>query len=208
MHFQETVMQANGLHEQSNMENNHDQLIRGLKAGNKLVFEEIFNTWYDPLVRYCMQRLYSQEDAEEIVQDIFIKLWVRREELNYSPSLKSYLYRTALNRIINFKEHQEVRNAHRTHVLSASNYASGESNSINTKEIQWLAAEAVNSMPKKRKMVYELSRRDGLSYTEIAEKMGVSVKTVEAHLTAALVQMRTHLKDYLPAAVILLSFLI
>jgi RNA polymerase sigma-70 factor (family 1) len=208
LHFQETVVQANGLHKQSNMENNHDHLIRGLRAGNRQVFEEIFNTWYDPLVRYCMQRLYSQEDAEEIVQDIFIKLWVRREELNYSPSLKSYLYRTALNRIINFQEHQQVRNAHRTHVLTESNHVSSESASINAKEIQWLAAEAVNSMPKKRKMVYELSRRDGLSYAEIAEKMGVSVKTVEAHLTAALVQMRTHLKDYLPVAVILLSFLI
>jgi RNA polymerase sigma-70 factor (ECF subfamily) len=192
-------MQANGLHEQSNMENNHDHLIRGLRAGNRQVFEEIFNTWYDPLVRYCMQRLFNQEDAEEIVQDIFIKLWVRRKELNYSPSIKSYLYRTALNRIINFKEHQQVRNAHRTHVLAASNYISDDSSSINAKEIQWLAAEAVNSMPKKRKMVYELSRRDGLNYAEIAEKMGVSVKTVEAHLTAALVQLRTHLKDYLPA---------
>lgn len=198
MHFQETVVQANGLQEHRNMENNHDHLIRGLRAGNRQVFEEIFNTWYDPLVRYCIQRLYNQEDAEEIVQDIFIKLWVRREELNYSPSIKSYLYRTALNRIINFKEHQQVRNAHRTHVLAASNYADGDSSSINAKEIQWLAAEAVNGMPKKRKMVYELSRRDGLSYAEIAEKMGVSVKTVEAHLTAALMQLRTHLKDYLP----------
>jgi RNA polymerase sigma-70 factor (ECF subfamily) len=205
LHFQEKVVQANGLHEQSNMENNHDHLIRGLRAGNRQVFEEIFNTWYDPLVRYCMQRLYSQEDAEEIVQDIFIKLWVRRAELNYSPSIKSYLYRTALNKIINFKEHQEVRNTHRTHVLAASNSVSSESGSISTKEIQWLAAEAVNSMPKKRKMVYELSRRDGLSYAEIAEKMGVSVKTVEAHLTAALVQLRTHLKDYLPALAFLIA---
>ena len=172
-------------------------MIKGLKAGNRQVFEEIFNTWYEALVRYCVQKVYMQEDAEEIVQDIFIKLWTKREELNINVSLQAYLYRTALNRVINFKQHQEVRQSHREHVLTVHRETSPHTDSISEKEIQRLAAEAVRKMPEKRRMVYELSRRDGLKYAEIAEKLNISVKTVEAHLSAALEHLRMHLKDYL-----------
>jgi RNA polymerase sigma-70 factor, ECF subfamily len=173
------------------------RFIEGLKAGNRQVFEEIFNAYYEALVRYCFQKLYSKENAEEIVQDVFIKLWLKRDELNINISLQAYLYRTVLNRVINFKQHLEIRSAHRDHVLTSHREEVYHTGSITEKEIQRLAAEAVSRMPEKRRLVYELSRRDGLKYTEIAEKLNISVKTVEAHLSAALEKLRVHLRDYL-----------
>jgi RNA polymerase sigma-70 factor, ECF subfamily len=203
LQYQETATEIKKSPKSGAMDSHQHQLMQGLKSGDRKVFETIFNTYYDPLVRYCMQRVYSQEDAEEIAQDIFIKLWVKRNELLITTSLQSYLYRTALNKVINYKEHHDVRKAHREHVLATSSDESQEAALFSTKEIQLLAAEAVSNMPKKRRQVYELSRRDGLTYAEIAGQMGIAVKTVEAHLTAALEQLRNHLKDYL--SIIILS---
>lgn len=186
------------------MQDDHTQHIKGLKEGDRKVFEAIFQTWYEPLSRYCIIRIGNQEDAEEIVQDIFVKLWIKREALNINTSLKSYLYRMALNKIINHQEHLKVRFSHRAHVMAGNNHPEPESSAITQKEIQSLAALAVEDMPKKRRMVYEYSRKEGLSYAEIAREMDISIKTVEAHLSASLEHMRRYLKDYLTAIFIMI----
>lgn len=179
------------------MQNIPDYQIQGLKQGDKKVFEEIFNTWYEPLCRYCIQRMGNQEEAEEIVQEIFVKLWIKRNDIHINTSLKSYLYRMALNAIINQQEHLKVRLSHQEHVKSESRNTMSDLSLIGTKEIESLAALAISNMPKKRRMVYEFSRTKGLTYAEIAEEMNISVKTVEAHLSAALQNLRQYLKDYI-----------
>jgi RNA polymerase sigma-70 factor, ECF subfamily len=189
------------------MEENNKLFIEALKQGDKKVFQQIFDTWYEPLCRFCYFRMGVQEDAEEIVQDIFVKLWVKRNELEIKTSLRSYLYRTALNRIINHQEHLKIRLNHFEYVISANRNDPYQSDGVYEKEIQTLAAMAVRNMPARRRTVYELSRRDGLTYAQIAEKMGISVKTVEAHLSAALEQLRVYLKDYLVPVVISLPII-
>jgi RNA polymerase sigma-70 factor, ECF subfamily len=182
-----------------NMQADQTQFVEGLKNGDRKVFQQIFDTYYEPLCRYCIQRIANQEDAEEIVQDIFVKLWTKRQELQIDLSLRAYLYRTALNRIINYGDHLKIRKIHHDYVLSGSNSIANQSDELLKQEIQLLAAEAVNAMPEKRREVYLLSRHDGLKYNEIAQRLDVSVKTVEAHLSKALEQMRVYLKDYIPA---------
>ncbi len=180
------------------MENDQARLIQGLKVGNQSVFKEIFNLYYEPLSKYCYLRMNSAEEAEELVQDIFVKLWQKRESLQINTSLKAYLYRTALNRIINYQDHLRVRREHETHVKLSNSDTIEPTDVLQAAEIQFLVQEVISIMPEKRRLVYELSRRDGLKYSEIAEKLGVSVKTVEAHLSKALEQLRQQLKDYLP----------
>ncbi|TVQ13692.1 MAG: RNA polymerase sigma-70 factor [Bacteroidetes bacterium] len=179
------------------MESEKIHHIEGLRNGDRNIFEEIFNTWYEPLCRYCIIRVGNQEEAEEIVQDIFVKLWVKREELNITTSLKSYLYRMALNKIINHQEHLKVRLSHREHEMAKSNSSDAYGSDIHQKEIQSLVAAGIEDMPPKRRKVYEYSRNEGLSYADIAKEMDISVKTVEAHLSAALEHLRKYLKDYL-----------
>ncbi len=181
------------------MQVDQTRFVEGLKNGDRKVFQQIFDAYYDPLCRYCMQRIANQEDAEEIVQDIFVKLWTKRQELKIDLSLRAYLYRTALNRIINYGDHLKIKKIHQDHILSGNSSIANQSDELLKQEIQLLAAEAINAMPEKRREVYLLSRHDGLKYNEIAERLDVSVKTVEAHLSKALEQMRVYLKDYIPA---------
>ncbi len=187
------------------MESEKIHHIEGLKNGDRKIFEEIFNTWYEPLSRYCIIRTGNQEEAEEIVQDIFVKLWIKREELTITTSLKSYLYRMALNKIINHQEHLKVRLSHQEHEMAKSNSSDSYGSDIHQKEIQSLVALGVDDMPPKRRMVYEYSRKEGLTYAEIAGKMNISVKTVEAHLSAALEHLRKYLKDYLVPLLLLFT---
>ncbi len=185
------------------MQEKNEHYIKGLQSGDKQVFGELFGAYYEPLCRFCMQRGCSRDTAEEIVQEIFVKLWVKRKSIKVSTSINAYLYRMALNTIINQKKHLEVKALHRARVMdfqvTDTNYFQG----MEEKEISRLASEAVASMPEKRRMVYELSRGEGLKYSEIAQAMGISVKTVEVHLSAALKHMRKQLKDYLPICFLL-----
>jgi RNA polymerase sigma-70 factor (ECF subfamily) len=185
------------------MEKVHALWLDGLRAGNEKIFQEIFNTYYEPLCRFSLNRLENQEEAEELVQDVFVKLWIKREELLIQQSLKAYLYRMVQNRIINRSEHNKIRKIHQQHVLSNQHENSVSENDFHEEELNNLAAMAVESMPEKRRQVYELSRKKGLKYSEIAEKMGISVKTVEVHLGKALDHMRVYLKDYLVVLVYL-----
>ena len=179
------------------MEEKEVSFLEGLRNGNRKIFEQIFHTYYEKLVRFCYYRMGVQEDAEEIVQDIFVKLWIKRNELDIHISLNSYLYRTALNRIINYQEHQKIKLTHRENVINSNQIDTSHRFIYSEREIKQLSAMAVSSMPKRRREVFELSREGGLSYKEIANKLDISVKTVEAHLSAALDHMRFHLRDYL-----------
>lgn len=186
------------------IEKNND-LLSGLKSGDKKIFKEIFNTYYEPLVRFCMQRIKNQQDAEEIAQDIFVNLWSKREEISITSSLSGYIFRSARNRIINLSQHEKVKINHREQVIARSNESGYETDHFTKKEIGLLVKETVNSMPEKRKKVYLLSRNQGLKYTQIGEQMNISVKTVEAHISAALNQLRTTLKDYLQLFLLLIK---
>ncbi len=189
------------------MDVEQNQLITGLRAGDKKVYQKIFDTFYEPLCNYCMSRIQSQEDAEEIVQDIFVKLWVKRDELNIAQSLRAYLYRMALNKIINYTEHHKVRRIHQAETLATHSPHNDQISVIQENEIQQIVFETVDSMPPKRRAVYELSRHEGLKYAEIAEQLDISIKTVEAHLSKALEQLRIALKDYLPVLMATISLL-
>jgi RNA polymerase sigma-70 factor (ECF subfamily) len=171
--------------------------LNGLKNSDRKVFRQIFETWYDPLLRYCSLRTGDAQEAEEIVQDIFVKLWEKRHELQINSSLRSYIFRIALNKIINHQEHLKIRLQHREYTMQSGWQNNSWSEGFPEKEIRDLAAIAVGNMPARRRSVYELSRNEGLKYSEIAERLNISVKTVEAHLSAALQQLRVSLQDYL-----------
>jgi len=183
-----------------------NDLIAGLRSGDKKIFKEIFDAYYEPVVRFCMQRTGNQQDAEEIAQDIFVMLWSKREEMSITSSLSGYIFRSAKNRIINLSQHEKVKISHREHVIARSNEGGYETDHFTEKEIGSLVKETVNSMPEKRKKVYLLSRKQGLKYAEIGEQMNISVKTVEAHMSAALTQLRFTLKDYIQMLLLFINF--
>ncbi|MDP3462158.1 MAG: RNA polymerase sigma-70 factor [Bacteroidales bacterium] len=185
------------------MDNHHFRLIQGLTKGDRRVFEEIFNTYYAPLCSYCLRYVSGPEEAEEIVQDLFFKLWVKRNELAINTSLQAYLYRAVRNYALNYLKHKKTHKEFEDYVgfqtqQTSVNPVSG----LEEDEMQHIMKLAVLSLPEKRREIFEMSRYDGLKNAEIAEKLNLSLKTVENQMTRAFEQLRVVLREYLPVLLV------
>jgi len=189
------------------MENIQDKLITGLREGDQKVFDKIFNAFYAPLCRYCLSMVHDQFVAEEIVQDLFCKIWIRRNELEIETSLKAYLYRAVFNHSLNYLNHLKIEDNYRQYigfqVISTNN---PPHEMLEEKDIQRILSLAIMKMPEKRRKIFEMSRIHNMKYDEIAQKLNISVKTVESQISNALQYLRKVLSEvlgvWLPTAVV------
>ncbi len=175
----------------------HWQLIR---EGNKTEFETVFKLYYKPLCDYACTFMKDQDESEEIVQHIFYTIWYKKETLEITTSLKAYLYRAVYNECLNKLKHAKIKLAH-AEDYKHSVYSTGINNvseRIEGMELSTKIQTALNTLPEQCGHVFKLSRFENLKYAEIAQKLGISVKTVENHMGKALKLMREQLKEYLP----------
>ena len=173
------------------MENIQDKLIDGLKKGDQKVFNDIFEAYYAPLCRYCNQIVYDPDVAEEIVQDLFCKIWIKREELEITTSLKSYLYKAVLNHSVNHLNYTKLEDKYREYIgFNLNEGFDSPIDMLNEEDIRQILSLALMKMPEKRRMIFEMSRKEDMKYSEIAEKLNISQKTVEAQMTKALDYLR------------------
>lgn len=174
-------------------------VLAALKEGDKQVFEQVFREHYRVLVGYGMKMLKEQEGAEEIVQDIFCKLWESREKLEIKTSLKSYLFRAVHNRCLNQIKHIDIRENYKENNQARINDEEQHfSERYDKFELQQQIDNAINTLPTERQRIFRMSRFDGMKYQQIADELGISIKTVEAQMGKALKTLREELKDYLP----------
>ncbi len=162
-------------------------------------FEELFQLHYKALARASFRIVNDKDIAEDIVQDIFCKLWEKREEIHITTSLKSYLYQSTINHSLN-NIRKVKRSDERENAFVSSHSSQEESNAesqMAVKEIQELVNEAVDLLPNACRKVFVLSRFEHLSYKEIASHLGISPKTVDNQMVKALKHLRTHLKVYI-----------
>ena len=177
--------------------------MSALRANDQNAFEMIFRTWYSPLCNFANSFLKDKDESEEIVQNAFVAFWEKRSQIQIDTSLKSYLYRSIRNACLNAIKHEKVKRAHADHALS--NYAlAEESDSALTGELENRIEKAMAALPEQCQLVFRMSRIEELKYAEIAEQLGISIKTVENHMGKALRIMREELKDYL---ILLLFFM-
>lgn len=177
-------------------------VITSLKQGDERVYEQVFRSHYKALCGYATKFLKEKEGAEEIVQDIFFKLWEKRESLEINSSLKSYLFRSVHNRCLNQVKHIDIRENYKAD--NEARIRSEEENfseHFNQFELQQQIKKAIDTLPEQRQKIFKLSRFEGLKYREISEQMQLSEKTVEAQMSKALKTLREELKDYLPVIV-------
>jgi len=181
------------------MDNDQLRLIQGLTRGDKQVFGEIFHLYYAPLCTYCMRFVNSQEEAEEIVQTLFLKLWSKHDQLFVNTSLQAYLYRAVLNYALNYLKQLKTHKEFEQYIgFQTKDRATNPDNTLEENDMQRIMKIAVLSLPEKRREVFELSRFEGLKNHEIAQKLNISVKTVENQMTKAFEHLREVLRDYLP----------
>lgn len=167
-----------------------------IAAGDRAAFEALFRLHYRPLCAFAVQYVKDTDKAEDLVQDLFFRLWLDRAKLAITTSLKAYLFASVRNRCLN-----EVKSAGRVRVLNeeADEHAMDEERSEDehTERIARVQA-AIELLPEERRKVFKLSRYEGLKYHEIAARLGISVKTVENQMGKALKSLREELADLVP----------
>ena len=171
-------------------------LLNQIAEGNEKAFESLFKTWYGPLCLFAARLLKDNDLAEEIVQNVFVKIWEKREELAINTSLKNYLLAAVRNQCFNQIERRKVRDQHIRKILTESNQEPASPDDFLEPEVVRKIEESILSLPEKRREIFRLSREEGLKYREIAERLHLSVKTVEAQMGLALKTLREKLRDF------------
>ncbi len=182
------------------------QVFTALRQGNESAFEMLFKTYYKPLCNYAYSFLNDRDEAEEVVQAAFIGVWDKRHSIEIQTSMKSYLYRMVRNACLNVIKHVKVKKAHANYQMAGGEPVHEEvSQSVLSSELEEKIHSATKTLPEQCRIVFQLSRFEKLKYSEIAEQLDISVKTVENHMGKALKIMRAQLKDYLPLLLIFIK---
>ena len=172
-----------------------ERLIRG----DERAFDEIFRAWYSPLVRAAETLLRDRAVAEEIVQEVMLELWRRRERLDPNGAPQAYLFQATRNRALNHLRHLQVQRRSAPKLAASEAREATAPSRLVAQEIDAALREALDALTPRCREVFEMSRVQGLKYGEIAETLGVSVKAVEAQMGKALRTLREHLAPWLPA---------
>lgn len=183
---------------QAAQEGQEAPLLARLRAGDESAFDVVFRSHYGSLVGFAESLLHSREAAEDLAQDVMLELWRRREQLVLTDSLRSYLLRAVRNRA--FNEIRRVKTAKRKEPLVRADEATPALGALRLEdeELDAAIAGAVDALPAPLRETFVMSRREGLKYQEIATRLGVSVKTVEARMGKALKELRDRLAAWLP----------
>ncbi len=171
-------------------------LFDRIKKGDEKAFETFFHKYYGQLCLYATKIINNNSAAEEIVQDFFVKIWEKREHTNIETSIKNYLFRSIKNLCINYIQHNKTKIQYAQKVISEIENNFADENSFPEIELSQKIEESINSLPEKRKEIFRLSRQEGLKYKEIAEKLNISIKTVETQMSLAIKTLRDILKNY------------
>ncbi len=167
------------------------KLIIGLKEGKKSSYKILFTKYYAPFVRFVEKIITDKQSAEDIIQDVFTRIYLNRDSLDENLCLESYIFVLARNAALNYlKSHNKV-----LLVEYDDNMVSSVRSDSDTlfNELSDSIRNEIHSMPEKRRKVFLLSRKNNLSNKEIAKNMNISEKTVERHITLALSKLKKNL---------------
>ncbi len=172
-------------------------IIKKIKEGDIRTFEAVFKQYYTPLCLFVTGIIKEHDVAEEIVQEFFYVFWKEKERLTVFHSLKSYFYGAVKNRALQYCEHREVENRFRESIQNGpEDIQTDPQKEIELKELETLLRKTLDKLPARRRNIFRMHRMEGLKYNEIAKKLGVSVKTVEAEITKTLRTFRIELETY------------
>lgn len=182
------------------------ELLELLATDDRLAFTELYNRYWDKAFAVAMHRVADEDIAVELVQDIFVSLWQRRSSLQIKNGVATYLSAAIKYKVINHLASQYRQEQHLTNIAHLAPQAIDSTNDwMDAKELGQLLEEAIGQLPPKCKMVFLMSREENKTYAEIADELGISEKTVEAHLSKALGTLRQSLKISLPLLLWLLE---
>lgn len=171
--------------------------LKAIRKGNIFEYELLFRAYYQPLLSYAKSIIKLDADAEEIVQDIFFVLWKNRKSLDIHTSFSAYLYKSVYNNCLQHLRREKIK---LNFQMDKQNWNYHESMSpgeiLQYNELYDKINRIVNELPENCQTIFKLNRFNGMKYSEIAEKLAISIKTVEANMTKALKHLRRQMNEY------------
>lgn len=175
-------------------------------------FDRIYTIYFPKLVRFSKAYLLFQEDAENLVQDIFLKLWEQYDQIPFNGNLNAFLFTIVKNRCIDtLRKSSQTQGQycplsqveHKELEFKLYSLQRFDENNLSLPEIEDIIRHAVDSLPTRCREIFWLSRMEGLKHKEIAERLNISVNTVEGQMAIALRKLKVSLKDYLPLFILI-----
>jgi RNA polymerase sigma-70 factor (ECF subfamily) len=184
-----------------------EDMMQGIKAGNMICFDELYRKYSKRLYRFSFSVLKSSEDAENIVQEVFMNLWINRNKIESNSSVRYYIFSIAYHSSVSIIRKRLREEKFIEHLKQIQDLTQPSSDlQLEYQELDERVNAIIDSLPKRQKEVYLLHRKKGLKYAEIASMLNISVNTIENHMSGALKNIRKKLGDYsLPA--VLFSYL-
>lgn len=184
------------------------QVLCYIKDGDIDAYGAIFKEYYPELCKRAARYLVDPADAEEVVQDLFIKLWEKRDSIVINTSLPAYLHTAVSNHAINYWKIKKRLPKHPGGTAEIENLETAAlDESIIYEDLEKQLNTLLKKMPEKRRMIFQMSRFENMKNHEIAKELKISIKTVEYNLSRALSFLEKNLKDYLPLILLILHFL-
>ena len=176
-------------------------LLQKIRMDDREAFELLFRRYYHRLCGFANKFLNDLVESEEVVQEVFFRIWQNREKLQMGIDIQPYIFRSVQNVCLNFLKHKKVANEY-SEILqllykegAECDYSGYEKMIV--RELEVKINIAIDGLPDECRKIFLMNRNDGLKYSEIAEQLGISVKTVETQISRALKKLREELKDYL-----------
>jgi RNA polymerase sigma-70 factor, ECF subfamily len=163
----------------------------------------VYTSYFTQLLAYAYAMLKSEQDAEEAVQQVFLRLWEKKEIIDITSSLNAYLYKSVYNACLNQIRSQKVHSKFQVHTKHQTQdlTQSDATQIMDRKDLSKRLTIAMNGLPEQCRTVFQLSRFQDLKYSEIAHYLGIAPKTVEQHMSKALKALRLELVDFLILAI-------
>ena len=193
------------------METGLKHLVQSLKRGEETVYISLFKQYYVNLCAYSRRYVGRRDIAEEIVSETFFKIWENRKSLEIKTSVKAYLFQAVANNSLHhlrkLKKEEKIEDYFNDSKENIGFYEVSNNlpeQSLMMEELNNRINDAIAQLPPQQQIAFKLKRFEGKKNKEIAEEMGIAVKTVEMHLSRSMMSLRNKLKDYLPAFLLFL----
>ncbi|MDU1890381.1 MAG: RNA polymerase sigma-70 factor [Dysgonomonas sp.] len=201
------MLYPNFIHKDSSLQiyNQVENTENNITSGS-LSFSDVYISYYSKLIRFAKEYVTVNEDAENIIQDVFLKLWERQDALHLIENMNAYLFKLVRNKSLDHLKHKysvgkcnkSVQDSFEMEMmLKIQSLDRFNEIFFSERNMEDIISEAVNSLPSKCRKIFMLSRNEGLKYREISENLNISVNTVENQMSIALKKLRIKLKDYL-----------
>lgn len=186
----------------------NEQVLNAVRMGDRPAFNEVYYRYRRKVSGYAYHFTGSREEAEELTQDVFVRLWETREKIDPSKNFDAYIYTLIRNNFLEVLRKKARANTFRKENVAEEPYCNPVDDFVNFKESRHIASQAIETLSPQVKATYVLSRDNGYSHAEISRQMGISKNTVNNHIKKSLKIIRKCFKEYSPETIILLTLLL